>query len=309
MPKLTNLVIDEVSLCAKGMNQHARVALFKKAPDEGDPGGGSANKDDVEKNAENLAADFSADNVNASREDSGAGENSMPQTDLEKAQAEIDALKTASAEATAKLAKAEKLAKMSDAAKAYMATLAKADVPAFMEKPEDEQDKECKKAADIAKASDETLTVGDATVRKSEIGSAAFAVLKSQSEAIAKQAEQIAKAEEKAELATLEKRAIEEFAHLPGTSVEKAKVLKAIAAMPEEVRKSQENILKAAEATAKLAFETRGTRNVGKSDGSVNFAKRVDEIAARDGVSKTVAMAKARTEYPDDFAAYQDEAN
>jgi hypothetical protein len=385
VPKLTNLEIDETSLCAKGMNQHARVALFKKAPDfetsavrlskmcceseraatmfaeaieaeskdraywkatdDVQPAlsavsasvrsivadqsltpesrasmlkesigqfatavAGTGGLDAVTAAVEKSLADFSAATLGNNEGDESsarAGENGM--TDLEKAQAEIEALKKAQAESADKLAKAEAYAKLSDAAKAHVAKLSKADAEAFMAKPDDEKEAECKKAADLAKAADETLTVGGATIRKSEVGAGAFAVMKAQQAAIEAQAAEIAKAKDEAETAKFEKIAAEQYQHLPGTDVEKAKVLKSLAALPEDVRKTQENILKAAEATAKLAFESRGA-TYGSPDvakAAANFTKRVDEIAARDKCAKTVALSKARTEYPAEFEAWQ----
>ena len=138
------------------------------------------------------------------------------------------------------------------------------------------------KAAEIAK-SDEVLKVGDAEVRKSQTDAGVFAMLKAQQE-------QISKANEAAELATLEKRASEEFSHVVGTAAEKATVLKAVAGMSEDVRKSFDAIIKSAEALAKGAFETIGVRK-GAVEGSAEdeLNKKADEYAKANNVTFPVA--------------------
>jgi len=122
-------------------------------------------------------------------------------------------------------------------------------------------DEKKKKEAEMKK-NDETIEVSGQTISKSAVGDATFAVFKSQAESIAKAEERIAKAEEAAELALLEKRAATEFAHVPGTAADHAKVLKAIKAMPEDVAKQVEAIMKVAEETNAKAFETVGVSKV-----------------------------------------------
>jgi hypothetical protein len=152
--------------------------------------------------------------------------------------------------------------------------------------------------AALVTATDETLKVGDREIKKSAVGEDMFAVMKAQ--------------EDRAEIATLEKRAGDEFAHVPGTVTEKAAVLKAVAAMPEPVRKTFDTIIGAAEKMARAGFDRIGG-NAGPTPSAkaaqVDFDSKVDEIAKRDDIPRTEAMRKARTEHADLFAQTQgDEA-
>lgn len=302
MPKLSDLKVDEVSLCAKGMNQHARVALFK------------ADTQTEEKSVEKkLADDFSAATLKSSKGDeSPSGGNKMPE-DTKKADDEAKdkknfeemCAKAAKADDLEKrLAKSEAIAKLTDAEKSYMAKLADDTArDAWLAKSATDRKADIEKAA----SGDETLTVGGQTVRKSEVGAGTFAVLKSQQEAIAKQAELLAKAQEATELATLSKRAADEYGNLPGSDMEKAHVLRALESLPESVRKSAEAMFKAGDAGVRYAFEKRGTTAPTEAiaKGVATFNKAVADIQARDKCSKTDAMAKAIAENPDAYAAYQ----
>lgn len=155
------------------------------------------------------------------------------------------------------------------------------------------------KSVELAK-SDEVITVAGQEVRKSVVGEGSFAVFKAQ------QAE-IVKVRDEAETSRLEKRADDEFGVLPGTTAERAAVLKYIASAPDEVRKTAEAILTAAQKTMVSAFNTVGNRGekpaVSKGGGS--FMVKVNEIAKRDGLGKADAMTKARRECPDEYEAYQ----
>lgn len=155
---------------------------------------------------------------------------------------------------------------------------------------------ETKKA--LATATDETFKVGDREIKKSAVGEDMFAVMKAQ--------------EDRAELATLEKRAAGDFAHVPGTPAEKAQVLKAVAVLPEDVRKTFESIIGAAEKMAKAGFDRLGGNNGPTPSAKVaqeSFEQKVDEIAKRDSIPRHEAMSKARAEHADLFAQSQgDEA-
>lgn len=152
---------------------------------------------------------------------------------------------------------------------------------------------------------EEVLKVGDTEVRKSVVGEAQFAIFKAQQG-------EIAKAREEAEIAKLEKRADDDFAHVPGTASEKAQVLKAVSAMPEAVRKSFETIMTAAENMSKSAFNRIGMTSEQKMDvakAAGDWNSKVAEIAKRDSIPTHQAMSKARQESPDLYARAFPQAN
>lgn len=176
---------------------------------------------------------------------------------------------TMSEDVTKKLAEIEKALaeKTAELEKAYKDM---AEMKAMEEKKKKEME---------MKKNDETVEVSGQLISKSAVGAETFAVFKAQAEAIAKAEERIAKAEEAAELALLEKRAAEEFSHLPGSAADHAKVLKAMKAMPEEVAKSVEAIMKVAEESNAKAFETVG---VSKASAEVRSAEEKLEKAAEE---------------------------
>lgn len=201
---------------------------------------------------------------------------------------------------TAERDEAVQKAAMSDAEKAYMDKLPEGERKAFMGLNQNERKARMRKAEEA----DETVEIDGQTIAKSAVGDATFAVMKSQAERIAAVEKQAAEDRENADLARLEKRASEEFSHVPGEPAALAKALRAIASIEDEdVRKSIEAVFTQAEKMAKGAFDT-----VGHSDGSVSkargdFKAKVAEIAKRDGVDQASAMSKARQEYPDEYEA------
>lgn len=285
---LRDMKINRVSYCGEGINKQARIALYKSAdaPAEGDSAaaegdesgaadgevckecdGAGCDKCAKTPAAEDLATDFSARSLDTSKgSEQPGGGNTM------------------------ELTKAE-----SD----HVATLGETDKAAFLAKSATERQ------AILAKA-DEVITVDGASVRKSAVGPEVFDVLKAQQAAIAKAHDEIAKANERAEIAVLEKSAEAEYGKLPGTALEKAHLLRAAASLPEPVRKTFDGILKAAQATAEFAFQTHGTTGgMAKSADTGGFEAKVTEIQARDKCSKSVALGKARAEDPAAFEAYQ----
>lgn len=163
----------------------------------------------------------------------------------------------------------------------------------------------CKKAADDA-ANDDVLKVDGNEIKKSVVGDGVFSVLKAQQAQIEK-AEGIAKDERnRREMGEFTKRAEEDLGHLPGKPVEKALVLKAMGGLEKDVQATLETMLKAGEAAIKSAYGALGGGGGNDNGGDPKaFEKRVSEVAARDKISKTEAMAKARLEYPEEFATYQ----
>lgn len=133
---------------------------------------------------------------------------------------------------------------------------------------------ELTKAADIAK-NDEVLKVGETEVRKSAVGEASFAFMKAQ------QAE-IAKARDETDMERLTKRASDELGQLPGETIAKAKVLKAINAMSAEDKAVLDTMLKAGQAAIAKGFTKFGVGH-GAPD-------------AGDPEGKLEAMAKAKAE-------------
>lgn len=171
----------------------------------------------------------------------------------------------------AKLAKAE-------AKSAYLAVLAKARpkdkaMPGMEPDADDEPDSakakkfaefmaksESERDALIAKATeaDETLTVGGASIRKSVVGEASFSIMKAQQAQIEANAADLKKAREETANAGFTKSATDDYGHLAGSVGERVLVLKHLSSADEPTRKAADAILKAAEATAKLAFTKLG---------------------------------------------------
>lgn len=153
----------------------------------------------------------------------------------------------------------------------------------------------------LVDATDEVIKVGTTEMKKSEVGEATFAMAKTLAD--------------DCDLVRLEKRAGEEFSHLPTSAPVTARVLKAIEEIADEdVRKAAEQILTAAEKTATFGFSTVGTRGGAILAPSAKAAEnafegRVQEIVKRDNCSELDAMRKAREEFPAEFEAFQQAAN
>lgn len=144
------------------------------------------------------------------------------------------------------------------------------------------------KAADIAK-NDEVLNVGGAEVRKSAVGESVFNVMKAQ------QAE-IEKANDKVELAELEKAASTAYGSLPGTDIQKAAVLKAMKKkkpLDDEACKSLEAMLKAGNEAMNSLMSEKG-HAAGGAPGSAEeeISKRAKEIAKAKGISESKAYSE-----------------
>jgi hypothetical protein len=145
------------------------------------------------------------------------------------------------------------------------------------------------KAADLAK-NDEVLTVGGAEVRKSAVGESVFAVMKAQQG-------EIEKANDKVELAELEKAAAADYGKLPGTNIDKAKVLKAMKKkkpMDDETCKALETMLKAGNEAMKGMMTPTGYAggNGGDDSAEAKMDKRAVEIAKAKGITKAAAYAE-----------------
>jgi hypothetical protein len=184
--------------------------------------------------------------------------------DAEKEEAEMAAKKAKDeAEKTKKDADMMmRKASMTDMEKDYCEGMSDDDMDKFMSKTKEER---AKMMAEAKKA-DDTLTVAGTTIRKSVVGAGPFAILKAQQDQITSLTAGLEIQKAAAETATFMKRAQDEMPYLPGTLEERAAVLKSIEAMPEAVKATQMSILKAANATAKYAFEKLG-KGSGPKDG------------------------------------------
>lgn len=214
----------------------------------------------------------------------------QPVSDLEKTVKELET-KLAKAEAEATVAKA--VSTLTDVEKAHYNTLDDAGKTEFLAKSADERTAIVEK---VAKA-DESVELAGQTIRKSEVGAATFAVLKSQAEEIKKANERIAKAEAAAEMAELRKRADDEFGKVVGSTDDRAKLLKALKDIGGEVEAYGLTVLKAANETG--AFEKVGKREVETADKRKAFDEKVNEIRKRDNISEAQAIAKAVSEHPE----------
>lgn len=184
------------------------------------------------------------------------------------------------------------------------------DMPPKKTKKADESDKierDEKKVEKVEK--DEELVFKGQTIKKSVVGADQFVVFKSMADELTKASTDIAKAQDDALMARLEKRAEDDYSHVPGTTQERAAMLKAMSTMDEKLRKSFEAVFAQSEKLAKSAFDTVGVSTGDSEDvkkARSTFDAKVTEIAKRDNVGRAAAMAKARTEFPEEFKAYQE---
>lgn len=150
----------------------------------------------------------------------------------------------------------------------------------------------------------DSIMVGSRTITKSAIGADLFAVLKAQQDEVEILRKRADNERERREIVEFTKTAENNLAHLPGTSMQKAKILKSLgSSLSEEERRVLSKMLIAGDAAMSSAFSKVGHRGDKAAGG--DFNKRVSEIRARDNCSRTEALQKARKEHPEDFAAYQ----
>lgn len=227
-----------------------------------------------------------------------------------------DASEKEAADAIAKsisdLAVAKAEGALTDAQRAVYADLKKADpakAKAFLDSTDEEKDETCKKAA----SGDETVTVEGRTISKRAVGDDMFAIMKAQSDRIAKTEADIAKARDAAETASFIKSASEDYPSLAGSVEERALVLKALAKSDEATRAAGEAILKAAEAASSFAFSKRGTSAIAAGTGlekadDKNPAGKLDALAKayqkdNAGVSFAKAYEAVAMAHPDLYEA------
>lgn len=149
--------------------------------------------------------------------------------------------------------------------------------------------------AELVKATDEEITVGGETMKRSEVGEQPFRLAKAM--------------RDERDMARIEKRVETEFAHLAGKAEERAALVKAVEAIKdEETRKAVEAILAAAEKVTIAAFSSRGQsyeQNQTEKAALASFDAEVSKIMAEDKISKDAAMEKVRKAKPDLFKQYQ----
>jgi hypothetical protein len=220
---------------------------------------------------------------------------------------------TEASEALEKLTKerdeAVAIAKLSSEEREYCADMSADDRSAFMSKSPEDRKKDMAKKAE----GDESVTLDGATIKKSVVGEGVFAILKSQSEKQAELAKKLQEEQDIRKKAEFEKRADDQFSHVPGTTQERGEMLKAMADMPEAIRKSFEKVFEQSEKLAKAGFDKIGSSDSGKpldpsvKKATMDFNAKVSEIKKRDECNSQEAMTKARKEYPELFKLYQGE--
>jgi hypothetical protein len=142
-----------------------------------------------------------------------------------------------------------------------------------------------------APKNDETIELEGATIKKSEVGEGAFAVMKAQQERIDR-AEKVAKEEREIRLQKeLEDRAKVMFPNLKGSTEDKAQLLKSIEELPEGIKEQQLSMLKAADAAMSKAFKEIGQG--GTIQGDAN--QQLDALAKKYSKEHDVSFAKAYT--------------
>lgn len=272
--------------------------------------------DDIDSLGEESTRDHLVAMLATKRASTGSqpGATPMPKTDaeiaeLEKKAADAETLRKSLAAEEAKTANLALLAKMTDAEKVFTAKMSDEDKAKFMAESEDERKAKVSKSA----ATDETLVIAGAEIRKSQVGDAQFAIFKSLARENADTNAKLAKAISDAEDTRLAKRATEEFSHLPGKPEEIAAVLKSFGSMPEAQRIQAETMLKAGDAALAGSFARTGRGStepspLAKAAGAA-FDEKVSMIKSRDNCSGTEAMTKARREFPAEYAAYNGESD
>lgn len=203
------------------------------------------------------------------------------------------------AELTKKLADSELLSKLSDDEKEYLAGLEKEEADKFKAASAEERGKMMKKSAEA----DEVFKSADGhEIRKSAVGDSIFAILKSQDEALKATREEMVKAAERAQTVEFTKRAEEELSHLPGETVAKVAVLKAMHGMDEGARDALTAMLKAGEEAIAKGYTSFGVAG-GKPSDITKAAKR-DELvkahmAANPNATKAQAEVAVLSAHPD----------
>lgn len=234
----------------------------------------------------------------AATTDDAAKKASDLQAELDKAAARVAELTEKAEKDEAEQAELVAKAAMSDAEKEYMAGLSGDAKMKFMQASPADRAKMMKKSVEDDPVVYKSEDTGE-EFRKSDDPRLVSAAKR------ADEASKIAKEErERRETSELTKRAEEEpIKSLPGETADKVEVLRAISKMDEQPRKTLETMLETGAKSIAAAFDTIGHQRKDVAKGSAEFGKRVAEVAKRDGISQSAAMTRARTEYPEEYAA------
>lgn len=207
------------------------------------------------------------------------------------------------------------LARLSDAHREIYKAFSEEDKAKFKEMKEEEQDECMTKAIAKRDSGDETVVIEGEKIRKSVVGEASFKIFQKQAARIKATEDEMAKVAKEATKVRLEKRADDEFAHVPGTAEERGLMLGAIEKMEKPLQDAFLKVFKQSEAMGKAGFATLGhdgkaiqKKDEGSSDikkAKVDFEAKVAEIKKRDNCSNSQATSKARVEFPDLFKAFQ----
>ncbi len=176
-----------------------------------------------------------------------------------------------------------------ETAKAWRPYVAKR-VAAAIAKAKEEHEAELAKRDDIA-TNDESFTgEGGIVIRKSDYAKAEhFALAKAQ--------------QDRLEMQDFTKRADAEIPSLPGTSIAKAKALRAVSRLAKEDREAIEVMLKAGSAAMKTQMTALGKDGNGDDTAEGQLEKMAVTYAAENKVTKAVAYTKV-LETPEGKAAY-----
>lgn len=311
---MREFAIKELSAVDRPAQGHALAVLMKRADDD------------------SLDKDFSADQVGSGLLNNAGDE---PMNDVEKKQLEDlqksvaklteghDALKAENAKLTEgqkalkaentvlsdKLAKAEAKAAMSDDEKEYEDKLEDEEKKAsFRAMSVDERKRVMQKAADSNPVIYKSERTGEEFRKNDDPRIVKYAKQADEDAAVAK-AERV-----KREDAELAKRAEEapysgftvDKSQDSGKEVSKLDVIRAISKMDDGPRAVLEKWLTIGAKAVSAAFNTIGHAHELTRKSAADFEKRVNEVQARDKISRLAALEKAQREFPEEFKAYQD---
>ena len=118
-------------------------------------------------------------------------------------------------------------------------------------------------------------------------------------------AEQVAKAEREArELSEFAKQAEKEFAGIPGTPEEKAKILKSLSKLSEEERAEVLKVFSAGNAALMKSMGTIGRETPGPTDAWSKIETTAKALASEKNISQAEAVSKVLDEHPEWYVEY-----
>lgn len=313
---MREFVIKELSAVDRPAQAHAVMTIMKRADDdstEGDEPMTAAEKkqlDELQKRLDALAKNLPAF-LRAGEDDEDDDEKKKGKTKkaAEDAQAAIKAitdevaaiakrLEAADAEHAEAVAKAD----MSDAEKAHYGTLDEDAKKRFLEMTADDRKKSVKKAADADPVVYKSERTGEEFHKSDDPRLVRYAKQADEDAAIAK-AERVAR--EDAEFAKRADDELKVFSEDIAKRDTKIAILRGIAKMDEEPRGALLKMLEVGGKAISAAFGKIGHSRETAAKSAGDFAKRVDEIMARDKINKLAALEKAEREFPAEFEAYQ----